>query len=54
MRDRKGVDPDRRGGEEVLGGVKGGETVIRIYRMRKESIFNQRNKNKDRKRKSVF
>jgi len=54
MRDRKGVDPERRGGGEDLGGVKGGETVIRIYRMRKESIFNKRNKDRDRKSKSAF
>lgn len=33
---------DGRGGEETLGGVKGGKTVTRIYCMRKESIFNKK------------
>ena len=35
MRDRKGVDPDGRGGREKLGGVEEVDTVIRIYCMRK-------------------
>lgn len=35
MRDGKGVDPDRRGNGEELGGSVGGETVIRIYCARK-------------------
>jgi hypothetical protein len=30
LREKKGVDPDGRGGREVLG-VEGGETIIRIY-----------------------
>lgn len=34
----------RRGGEE-LGEVEGEETVIRIYRMRKQSAFNKRGRN---------
>jgi hypothetical protein len=42
MRDRKEVTPDGMGGEEELGGAEGRETVIRIYCMRKESIFNKR------------
>jgi hypothetical protein len=42
MRDRKGVDPNRRGSKEELGGVEGGETIFRIYYMRKKSIFNRR------------
>lgn len=34
------MDPDGRGGEEELGGVKGGETAIRISYMKKtEFIF---------------
>lgn len=40
-RDRKGVDWDGRGGGEGLGGVEGGETIIRIYYVRNESIFNE-------------
>lgn len=30
MGDRKGVDLDRKGGEEELGGVEKGKTIIRI------------------------
>jgi hypothetical protein len=36
MGDRNGVDPDRRGGREELGGVERGETIIRIYYVRKK------------------
>jgi hypothetical protein len=36
MRDRKEVDLGERGGGKELGGVKGGETIIRMcYRRRK-------------------
>ena len=42
MRDRKGVDLEGRRGGEDLGRVEGEETIIRIYYMRKESIFNKR------------
>jgi hypothetical protein len=28
MRDRKGLNPDRRGGEEEMEGEEGGETII--------------------------
>ena len=38
MRDRKRVGLNGRGGGEELGGVEGGETVIMIYQVRKESI----------------
>lgn len=31
MRGRKGVDPKERGGGEGLGGVEGGETLIKRY-----------------------
>jgi hypothetical protein len=31
LRERKGVDPVGRGCREVLGGVEGEETIIRIY-----------------------
>lgn len=31
MRERKGVDPDGRGGGEELGGTGRGETATRIY-----------------------
>lgn len=44
MRARKGVDPEGRGGGEELGGEEGGKTIIRIYCMRKDSIFNKRKK----------
>lgn len=40
MRDRNGVDPDEKGGREELGGIGGGETIIRMYNVRKKSIFN--------------
>jgi hypothetical protein len=42
MRDRKGVDLEGRRGGEDLGRVEGEESIIRIYYMRKESIFNKR------------
>lgn len=45
MRDRNGVDPDGRGGEEEPGGVDGREIVLRLNCMRKEIMFNKRNKN---------
>ena len=35
------MDWDGRGGGEGLGGVEGGETIIRIYYVRNESIFNE-------------
>ena len=41
--DRKGVDPDGKEEEEELGGVKGGGIIIRVYCMKKESIFDKRN-----------
>jgi hypothetical protein len=42
MRDRKGVHTEWRRGGKKLGAVsEGGETIIRIYCMRKESIFNK-------------
>ena len=44
MKDRKGVDPDERGGREELGGVGGGKTVIWIDYVRKNSIFKKRRK----------
>lgn len=40
MRNKKGVDLERRGGGEELGGVETVETILRIYCVRKESIFN--------------
>ena len=45
MRDRKGVDLDARevGGKEP-GGVEGGETVIRIYYVRKKNLFSIKGK----------
>ena len=40
----------RDGGEEEgkqLGGVEGGETVVRVYCMKEESIFNLKRRKKD-------
>jgi hypothetical protein len=45
------VDLEGRRAGEVLGGAEGGETVIRTYCMRKESIFNKRRKREKRKNK---
>lgn len=43
VRDRKGVDLDGRGYGEELGEAEGGETVIRVYYVKKkQSIFNIR------------
>lgn len=36
---QEGIDPEGRGDGEELGGMERGETVPRIYCMRKESIF---------------
>jgi hypothetical protein len=44
MRDTKGMDPEGREAVEILGGIEGGETLMRIYSMRKESIYNKREK----------
>jgi hypothetical protein len=38
------VDQDGRGGGEEVGGMVGRETVIRIYCVSKESIFNKKKK----------
>lgn len=35
------ADQERRGGEEELGGEGGGETLIRIYCMKNNLIFNK-------------
>jgi hypothetical protein len=37
-RDTKGADPEERGSGEGVGGVKGGETTIRVDPMRKECL----------------
>lgn len=42
VRDRKGVDLEERGGRDELGGAAEGETVIILYCMRKQPIFNKR------------
>jgi hypothetical protein len=42
MRDRKEADLERRGDGKDLREVYGGETVIKTYCMRNESIFNTR------------
>ena len=41
MIDRKGVDPEKRRGGEELGGVQGRESIIRVYCIKKDSIFNK-------------
>ena len=43
MRDRKGLDLDRRGREQ-LGGVGREEIIIRKYNVRKKNYFNKRGK----------
>lgn len=40
MRDRQGVDLERRESAEELGELKGGKPITRIYCIRTESIFN--------------
>ena len=45
MKDRNGVDPDGRGGRGELGGGNGRKIVFRLHCMRKEFMFNKRNKN---------
>lgn len=35
MRDKKGIDPDRRGIGQELGGTERGETAIKIHYLRK-------------------
>lgn len=42
MRDREGVDSERRGGREELRGIEGEETEIKIHCIRKDSIFKKR------------
>jgi hypothetical protein len=36
------MDPDRRGNKEELRGADRGETVMRKYPMKRESVFNKR------------
>ena len=45
MRDRKGIDIDVKGGEQKIG-VERGESIISIYFMSKQSIFQQKVKEK--------
>ena len=51
MKNRRGLDLDRRGGEEEPGGVEGEKTGIGIYYVRNDSIFNERGKKTKTKRK---
>lgn len=44
MRDRKIVNLGGMAVEDQLGGVERGETVVKIYCMRKEYILNKREK----------
>jgi hypothetical protein len=43
------VDPEKRGGREKLGRVEKWETIIRIYCMRKSSVFSTKKKMKKKK-----
>lgn len=45
MRDRKGVDLNGRGGGEEFGGVRGEETIIRMFPERKV-FFSRKEKKK--------
>lgn len=42
MRYRKGVDPDMRGGGKALKELEGEEDIIKVYFVRKKSIFNKK------------
>lgn len=42
MRDKRGVNLEDVVGREELGGAEGGKTIMLIYSMRRESIFNKR------------
>lgn len=42
VRKGKGMNPDKKGGEEKLEGIEGGKTIIIIYDM-KNSIFYKNN-----------
>lgn len=44
MKDRKGVYLEGRGGEGNPGELEVGESITRIYCMRKKSVFNKREK----------
>lgn len=44
MRDRKRVDSDGTGGGEALEELEGGETIIRMYYVRKKINFQQNKK----------
>lgn len=48
MRDRKGMDLDRREGGRNREEWGRGETVVRIYCVRKEFMFNKRKKKRDK------
>ena len=41
MRDRQGVDLEVKRGEEELRRLEGEKSIIRLYYMRKECIFNK-------------
>lgn len=42
------VYPEERGGGEELGEIEGGEAVIRVYYVNKESIFSKRKNGRKR------
>lgn len=53
MRDSKGMDLEQRGGMEELGGEEEGESIIRMYFMRKESTIKQKILKKERERENL-
>lgn len=42
MRDLKGVDSSGSGNGEELEGIEGGKTLLRLNRMREETVLNER------------
>ena len=54
MRDRKESDQDGRRGGEELGGAEAGETVFSLFCMRKESMFNEREKETNKQKLNVI
>lgn len=54
MSDRKEVEPHERQGREELGGIERGETITRIYYVRrKKSIFKKKGGDEERQLKKM-
>lgn len=53
VRDRKGMDLEGRGGVEELRGEEEGETIIRMFCMRKESSIKKSKKKERKKRENL-